>query len=158
MARPSKLTDEMVRQVGKLAEVCLPLETIAGILGVSDRTMRDWRSRGEEAQERENEEPLGEHDERCLCFFRALNEGYAKAEQTIVQGLIACLKDGQYGAGKFLLSTHPMFRKRWKEKEISIEDALKVVGAALSEGREDVARALREIAVIAMQAAKQPSA
>jgi len=145
MGRPSKLTDAAIQQVEELAALCLPLNTIASVLGVTYRSVHAWEARGEELVD-DAEESLCDHDKRCVAFFHALNRGYGKAEKTIVQGLIDCLFDGQYGAGRFLLLAHPRFRKTWKEKDISLEDALKIVASALVAGNKDVIKTIQRVA------------
>lgn len=156
MGRPSKLTDEIIRQAEELAALCLPLETIASVLAVSSRTMREWRSRGRELNEQDEDSnpTLSEHDRRCLLFLRALNKGFAASEQKVVQAMMKAAEDGAWGAGKFLLTSHPVFRKSWKEKEIKLEDAFAVIAKALEVGNEQVARMLRAAVAQAMQ---QPS-
>lgn len=151
--RPSDINEEKIGQAGKLAAICLSHKAIADILGISEFTFYGWKKRGQAALDAGEKAAPGE--EPFVQFLTALNEGYAKAEKTIVQGILACLLAGQWGAGKFLLTSHPRFRKSWKEKELSIDDALKVIAGAITAGDQEVVQQLK---TAVDQAARVPSA
>lgn len=148
MPRPTELNEDKIQQAEQFAALLLPIETIADLLGVSARTVWRWKERGKgELQEGQSE---GLH----ARFVAALNKGYAKTEGHILTAMMACLEAGQWGAGKFILTTHPHYRRRWKPEEASLQEALQIVAEALKQGDQDTAQRLKEIA---LEVANAPS-
>lgn len=62
--RPAKLTSEMIAEIGKFASIGMTWADAATVLGVTYRTIRYWRVRGEKEIERRKmgENPNEKHD------------------------------------------------------------------------------------------------
>lgn len=150
MPRETELNEEKIRQVKEMSEMMLPMKSIADILGVSPRTLRRWKRRGE--QDIESDDVCSIH----ARFVLSLRAGYAKTEVRIFEGLLACLAQGKHGAGVFILTHHPHYKSRWQPEGMKLEDAMKLLSKAIQDGNQDVIRQLRDIATLAAQ--EPPSA
>lgn len=165
MPAPTKLIPDLQKRICDLVRVGHAPYVAARLCGVHHSTHYDWMERGESGEEVYSEyseavkKAESESEELLLAEIRKHAAGievYRTKEVVKPTGVEVTSETKQqrsWQAAAWILERR--FPERWKNKELTAEEAIKVLAKALLSGDEDVARQLRE-AVAA--AAKQPSA
>jgi transposase-like protein len=103
--RPSKLTPELVEQVGRLAERGLPIDLIADLLDVHRATFNRWIKEADDKGE-------GSLEQR---FRAAIFTADAEQCSKLLTGLQKSASDGNAWSATWLLTHHPRLRDHFSD-------------------------------------------
>lgn len=110
--RPGELTQAVIAEVERLLPECMYLETVASLIGVTNRAMQKWLKRGAKEQrrlEKPDAEPI-EKEAIYLEFVRVHKKAIADSERKAIKR-ISRASAKQWQAAAWILERR--FAERW---------------------------------------------